>query len=442
MLSSTSLYAALSPLGQSMETPKGIFYWSNRASKEATINGTIGIAQDDDGTISHMPCAREYVGEAILSRAPKGKVFAYAPIPGIESLRKKWLARTLASAAQGTADQLINNAILPVVSNGITHSLALAGRLLLSMGDTIITADKSWENYEHIYTDVQGIKIKTFTLFDEEGRFLVQSIEDACRQQAQLAKKVVLLLNFPHNQTGFMPSKEDAQKLGASLYKLAVEYPTVPFAVILDDAYEGYVYDNQGLRNSILPYVFVRRPNFSLLKLDGISKVMLAYGYRVAFVTAFLNSLDGHEFSIEEKAQLDTEIASKIGGFIRGEISQVSHHGQILADALMDKLELINKECGDTIAMLGARWKVMIDAIKKGYTRYGKEKLRMDPCNGGFFCFMTTHSVDAKEIAERLLIEKKIGVVPSAAGLRVAFAGVPQAKIAEMIEGIFDVVYS
>lgn len=437
MLSSTSLFAALSPVGSTMETPKGIFYWSNRASKEATINGTIGIAQDDDGSISHMPCAREFVGEAILARAPKGKVFAYAPIPGVESLRKKWLARMLKNAPG-----LENNATMPVVTNGITHSIALAGRLLLAPGDTILTADKSWENYEHIFTDVQGIKIATFKLFDDAGVFNPQYLIDSARAMAQSSKKVVILVNFPHNQTGFMPSPDDAKKIGAGFDALCKEFPGVSFVAVLDDAYEGYVYDSVGCKASILPHIFVKQPNFSVLKLDGISKVMLAYGYRVAFITAFVNTLDGHAFSEEEKATLNAELASKIGGFVRGEISQVSHHGQLLADALMDKMEVVDKECGDTIAMLGARWKVMMEAIAQGVAKYGNTKLKLDPCNGGFFCFINTPGQDSKVVAERLLTEKKIGVVPSAAGLRVAFAGVPQAKIPEMIQGVFEVAYS
>ncbi len=436
MLSSTSLFSALSKVGSTMETPKGIFYWSNRASKEATINGTIGIAQDDDGTISHMPCAREFVGEAILARAPKGKVFAYAPIPGIESLRKKWMARMMKNAVG-----FENNATMPIVTNGITHSIALAGRLLLNAGDTILTAEKSWENYEHIFTDVQEIKIATFKLFDEAGKFNPQYLIDSARELAQKSKKVVMLINFPHNQTGFMPSPEDAKKIGVGFDALCTEFPAVSFVAVLDDAYEGYVYDSVGCKASILPHVFVKHPNFSVLKLDGISKVMLAYGYRVAFITAFVNSLDGHAFTEEEKATLNAELASKIGGFVRGEISQVSHHGQLLADALMDKMEVVDKECGDTINMLGARWKVMMAAIEEGFAKYGPAKLKLDPCNGGFFCFINTPGSDSKAIAERLLTEKKIGVVPSAAGLRVAFAGVPEAKIPEMIQGVFEVAY-
>lgn len=437
-LQKTSLYKSLSPLGVVVETPKGIFYWASRAKQQAEIDGTIGVAQDDDGTISHLPVAAQWVGEKVTARAPKGKVFGYAPIPGVESLRTKWLARMTRECPE-----LSQHASLPVVTNGITHSLALAARILLAPGDVLITADKSWENYEHIFSTVQSLKVVTFPLFHGHGELHLDGLIGTCREVAAQHKKVVILLNFPHNQTGFMPTKEQAESMGKRLGELAKSMPEVNFTIILDDAYEGYVYDGKGLRGSILPYVFQKLPNYSIVKLDGISKVMLAYGYRVGFVTYFVNTLDGSAFDEAGLKGMRDEVTTKIGGLVRGEISQVNHHGQIMADALMDDLATVEKQCGDVIAMLGERWKVMMEALEKGYALHGKEKMWADPCNGGFFCFVNCASgLDPMKIADRLLTEKKVGIVPSALGLRVAFAGVPKAKIPRMIQSIFEVVYT
>ncbi len=435
-LEKTSIWAALSPLGKSIETPKGIFYWSGRARAEAEIDGTIGIAQDDDGTISHIAVAEPWAGEKVMERVPKAKIFGYAPIEGVESLRKKWLAKIL-SKHPG----LVNHATLPVVTNGITHSLALAARLFLESGQTLITADKSWENYEHIYRDVQGVKISTFPLFTN-GALHIDALIGACRETAQLQKKVILLLNFPHNQTGFMPSADDAKELGQCIQKLCREMLEVPFVILLDDAYEGYVYDATGQKHSLLSEIFLPLPNLSVAKMDGISKVMLAYGYRIGFLTFFASALDGHLMNEEFLGGLRAETGSKIGGLIRGEISQVNHHGQILADALMDDLAAVEAQRGEVINRLRDRWKTMMFALEEGYKKYGKQKLWADPCNGGFFAYMNLDGgIDAKDIAERLLKEKKVGVVPSQQGFRVAFCGVPKDKIGRMIQAIFEVVY-
>lgn len=435
-LQNTSLWAALSIFGKRIETPQGIFYWSARAKTEAEIDGTIGIAQDDDSTISHLKIAEKFAGEKIMERASKAKVFGYAPIPGMESLRKKWLGKMLA-----THPRLQNFAALPVVTNGITHSLALAGRLFLESGQTLVTAEKSWENYDHIFTDMQGIKITTFPLFTAEGVFHIDAFIGACRKTAALQKKVVLLLNFPHNQTGFMPTPADVQKLADRLHALCREMPDIPFAVLLDDAYEGYVYDEKGQKQSLLSELFAQLPNFTIVKFDGISKVMLAYGYRIGFMTFFLNALDCAPFTAEILKGLSGELASKVGGAIRGEISQVNHHGQILADALMDEWEEVTRERQEIIERLKSRWAMMMEATHECIKEYGKEKIWPDPCNGGFFAYFNlAKGINPQEIAERLLKERKVGVVPSGNGLRVAFCGVPAGKIKQMIRAIFEVV--
>jgi aspartate/methionine/tyrosine aminotransferase len=436
-LEETSLWGALSKVGKTIETPKGIFYWSGRAAKEAEINGTIGVAQDDDGTISHLACAEEWAGAKAMTRVPKGKIFGYAPIEGVTTLREKWLKKILRGH-----EELSKFATLPVVTNGITHSIAVVSRLLLNSGETVLTADKSWENYEHIFTGVQGVNIESFELFTKDSKFNIDGIIKGCRSLAKKQKKVILLLNFPHNQTGFMPSEADFRELASRLHELCKEFQKVPFVLVLDDAYEGYVYDKEGLKSSPFALLFAEIPNLTVAKMDGISKVLLAYGYRVGFVTFFINSLDGSNFSDEFLKGLRSEVGTKVGGFIRGEISQANHHGQVLADALFDSEWLVEAERAAVVSRLGERWQKMMDAISDGYKKYGKHKAWADPCNGGFFCYMNIkEGIDPKDVADRLLKEKKVGIVPSEHGLRVAFSGVPKEKISRMISSIFEVVY-
>jgi len=148
-------------------------------------------------------------------------------------------------------------------------------------------------------------------------------------------------------------------------------------------------------------------------------------------------------FSEEELQGISSEIGTKVGGFIRGEISQANHHGQILADALMDNEEGVESERAIVIDRLRDRWLILTAALDEGYKQYGKEKLWDDPCNGGFFCYVNlAKGLHPKEIAQRLITEKKVGVVPSDQGLRVAFAGVPKEKIPAMIQAIFEVVHA
>ncbi|MBI4994571.1 aminotransferase class I/II-fold pyridoxal phosphate-dependent enzyme [Candidatus Peregrinibacteria bacterium] len=436
-LNKTSIWNAFSSLGRDIYLPQGIFYWSGRAKAEAEINGTAGVAQDDDGTISHLAVAEQFAGQKIMERVPKANIFGYAPIEGLASLRQKWfakLSREHPSLAQFSS--------MPVTTNGITHSIALASHLLLDKGQIVITADKSWENYEHILTRVQGAKLETFPLFTSDFKFNIDKLIAKCREVAAKQNKVILLLNFPHNQTGFMPSPEECKNLGAEIQNLCKEMRDVPFIVLLDDAYEGYVYDDKAQKVSPASEIFANLPNLTVVKMDGISKVMLAYGYRVGFLTFFVNSLDGQLFSDACLKGIRDELTNKVGAFIRGEISQVNHHGQIFADVLMDNYSEVCTQRAQIISRLKERWEVLMKGFNENYKKYGKERMQMDPCNGGFFCYVNlADGIDPKQIAEKLIKDKKIGIVPSGQGMRVAFCGVAKDKIPRMVEAIFETVY-
>ena len=148
-------------------------------SGEAEINGT-GSAQDDDGTISHLAIAEEFAGRKIMERVAQSEnVFGYAPIEGVMALRQKWLAKL-----SREHPSLAPFASMPVVTNGITHSIALAGSLFLDKGQVVVTADKSWENYEHIFTRVQEAKGETFPLFTGDSKFNIETLISKCREVA------------------------------------------------------------------------------------------------------------------------------------------------------------------------------------------------------------------------------------------------------------------
>mgnify|MGYP001609028964 FL=1 len=132
----------------------------------------------------------------------------------------------------------------------------------------------------------------------------------------------------------------------------------------------------------------------------------------------------------EDLKAVSAEMCDKIGAIIRGEISQVNHHGQVLADALLDDWETVESERGRVIGMLKERWNAMMKATEDCYEKFGKEKIWASPCNGGFFgYFNVAEGIDPKKIADRLLREKKVGIVPSENGMRVAFCAVAKEKI-------------
>ncbi|MEK7529127.1 MAG: aminotransferase class I/II-fold pyridoxal phosphate-dependent enzyme [Patescibacteria group bacterium] len=447
ILEKTSIWPALSEFGKEIVSPQGIFYWSGRAKKESEVNATLGTAVEDDGKNCYIPMMEGFLSDDFFKKVG-GAVFEYAPMPGLLTLREKWRARMLKNSPE-----LERYASTPVVTNGITHGIYIMGMMLMNEGEEMLTPEKYWSNYNLILPTMQRMKITPIPFFNADGRLDVDGIAQEVESCAQRQKKVVLLLNFPHNQTGFTPNEKEAAVLISSLQEIAGKNPDVPFVIVLDDAYEGYVYDGDGIRKSIFDRVFPKgMKNFSMVKMDGVSKSMLVYGLRVGFITVFANKTDGTEMSEEEHKGFCEEVANKLAGVVRGTISNCSRVGQAMTEAVLDAPEEWEKEVTSKIDLLGRRYRALKSEIEKCYEEYGRGKIWADPFNSGFFCYMNiVPEIDAKDIAEKLLREYKIGVVPNTVkdkdgkilwnGIRVAFCGVPESQMGRLAKGIFEAVY-
>lgn len=448
-IKNTFLWDALSDLAKQIYLPTGIFYWSGRAKKEAEIDATIGTAQDDAGMTCHLPSMASKI-ETEFFKKLTGHVFAYAPITGLQTLREKWKTLILRENPE-----LFPYTTLPVVTSGITHGLALAGKLFLNTRETLVTYEKYWENYDQIYTAVQGVNIEPAPFFENLGfpqnlniSALINTSEFIMKKQG----KLILLLNFPHNQTGFSPTEDDAQKLIRAIHEFCLKYKEKPVVVILDDAYEGFVYDDAAVQTSLAPKLFNPSiKNLTVVKLDGISKRLLAYGSRIGFFTVFLPPKNKDSFSEEESKGISEEVTNKIGACIRGDVSNANRLAQAMTEALLTEGKY-ETELETTISLLRERYEIMRVEISEQEKKYGRDKIRLDPFNSGFFCFFNLHpSIDAARFAEYLISEKKIGVVPAIQkrddkilwnGIRVAFCSVPKGKIPVLIQRIYEAASS
>ena len=133
------LLEMLSRLGQRIYFPsKGILSQSAEAKKLAgKYNATIGVALEGKEAM-HLPC----VAEAIQG-VPLNDALLYAPSYGKPALRKAWWQKLLHdNPALGGIP-----CSLPVVTNGLTHAISLAGDLFLDPGEPLIVPDMNWDNY-------------------------------------------------------------------------------------------------------------------------------------------------------------------------------------------------------------------------------------------------------------------------------------------------------
>ena len=262
--------------------------------------------------------------------------------------------------------------------------------------------------------------------FNQEG--LLESIRRVWLTQ----RCAVVLLNFPNNPTGYCPPKAAARELVSAIQDLVENRPDRKLVLLLDDAYEGYVYDEDAEVWSLF-YHFVPAPNFIPIKLDGISKEMLWYGARIGAVTIALP-----EEWLGMKGVVN-ELENKFKGVVRNTVSNCSLVAQSAAKQALQNPDQVMAERQKTISLLAERYHLMKQELAKVKT----EILQPDPFQGGFFCFINLApeaGLKATEVCDHLLKQYQVGAVPlereGINGIRLAFCGVESDDIPELCQSL------
>jgi len=427
----------LSALGKSIFLPQGIFYWSGRAKKEAEINATIGSAKgpeseivdgaSDDVVTFYLPSLSQYFGGMSSE-----ETFAYAPIPGLPALRKAWREWILHKAGEHR-DRIAPCLTLPVITPGITGGLHVAAKLFVDRDEVVVSPDRLWGNYNNIVERNVGGRIETFPFLDGDAfnvKGMQRKLVDTLADQA----KAVLMLNFPNNPVGFSPPKDSVADIVAGLVDV-VEQTNKALVVLVDDAYEGYVYDDAAIGRSIFPELCDCHRRILPIKLDGASKEFLFYGGRVGALTLGLPSgLD------VDRELLETELDNKLSGVIR---STVSNCAKPVQSALVKALADVDAVLADrqrVIDVLGGR----ANLLRAELAKHDIPQLKVLPFNAGFFCFCDLEGISANKLADRLMTEYKTAVVPAESGkingIRIAFCSVPERQIPTLAANVAKAV--
>lgn len=446
-LRQSPVYDCLSIAGKRMFQPNGIYYWTNRAKNESTINGTIGTAVGLESDLFptgepkevpyYLPQIRDFIN------LPPEKIVPYAPISGIPQFRdlwKKWIihkgmnAKNMPSGPRNISEHITT----PMVCHGITNAIYITSRLFLNPGDQIIVPNKRWGNYNSVL-GMQNEIISTSFQFFHEGKFNLKGFRDTMLKVAEQQHHIVVVLNFPNNPTGYSPNQEEMKAI-VDLLREVIETTEKQIIALCDDAYEGYVYSDEVATNSIFYELVNLHPYLIPLKLDGTSKEMLLYGGRLACITLGL-----HDSWIDEGTltEFDTEWENKIQAMIRSTISTANHcFQQILADILSKGFETVEQARSAVIETLKIRYQACLTAFNK----YKSKKTSLDPGGGGFFIFLNVEGISANELADYLLKKYKVGLFPNENqelginGIRVAYCSIPLDKIEPTMKAIYDAV--
>jgi aspartate/methionine/tyrosine aminotransferase len=252
--------------------------------------------------------------------------------------------------------------------------------------------DLYWDNYELVFAEAYGAKLKFHNTFINGG-FDVQSFSRAL--MAGKPGKRIVLLNFPNNPTGYTPTEAEAKALAAEIRKAGEAGNRV--VVVLDDAYFGLVYE------------------------DGI-----AQGFRVGFITFGFKGAD----AVQLKA-----LENKAAGAVRGTISN--------APCVSQSILLKAYTAPEYAAQKKQKYGILADRVRKiratlkAHPEYARS-FEVMPFNSGYFMCVKPVGVDSEELRKELIANYSTGVIVLSGLIRLAFSAVPT----EMIETLFANLHS
>jgi aspartate/methionine/tyrosine aminotransferase len=414
--SAPEILAMLSPLGRRLYFPKGILTQSAEAKQKAhRFDATIGIATEK-GRAMHLASVLSQ-----LNGVGPDDAFTYAPASGRQSLRERWREKQQAE----NPSQRGKSVGLPIVTSALTHGLAIVGDLFVEAGDVILLPDQLWGNYRLTYEVRLGAKIVTYPFYAGAG-FDTKSFAAALAQQAQGREKLIVLLNFPNNPTGYMPTEAEGQALVAAL--LAQAERGTKLVVVLDDAYFGLFYHLGGpsMTESLFGWLANRHPNLLAVRLDGATKELFVWGLRCGFISFGPGRAAGAEAAC-------AALEAKVKGAIRGAVSNSPQLSQTLVERALasSSVDAERKEKCEILRQRAERVYEVVNAPRfRGYWD-------VYPFNSGYFMCLKLAGVEAEPLRVHLLDRHQTGLIATAKhDLRVAFSCLEL----EQIEPLFEVV--
>jgi aspartate/methionine/tyrosine aminotransferase len=405
----------LSEIGKKLFFPKGILSQSAEAKKKAyKLNATIGIATEEGG-IMHFPSVLDTLGTIRPEES-----LTYAPSFGIPALRKIW------KESQFEKNPSLSNkeTSLPVVTCGITHAISIFADVWTDPGDVIVLPDMMWGNYNMTLSIRKGVKITNYPIFTAKGGFNVEAFENRVKDEAAKNDKIIVLLNFPHNPTGYTATEEEGNQIVRILTDVARGGTNV--VAVADDAYFGLFYEEETLKESLFARLCDQHERLLAVKLDGATKENFVWGLRIGFITY------GCKIQGDPKPFYEA-LENKTAGCVRGNISNASHLGQsiVLKSMQHKKYPAEKEEKFEVLKKRANRVKEVLSDPKY------KDAWDVYPFNSGYFMCIRLKSVNAETLRLHLLDKYGVGLISiGERDLRIAFSCLEEKEILEL----FDIV--
>lgn len=406
--SNPEIFSMLSYLGQNMFYPKGILSQSAEA-KSTKYNATIGMATNDNGKMYANALNQ------MFNELSPDEIFPYAPPQGIEELRDLWQEKMLKDNPDLTKEVMTR----PIVTNALTHGLSLVADLFINSGDTILLPEHNWGNYKLVFNTRHNANIDTYPIFDENGHYTTKSLVKSL--EAYNKDKVVMILNYPNNPTGYTPNNEEVQTIVNAIKSLAEKGTQV--VAVIDDAYYGLFYEDVYTQSLFTALTNIQSKNVLPVRLDGATKEFFAWGFRVGFIT----------FGVEDASTKDV-LEAKTKGLIRSNISSGPLPSQSAVKHVLKNNVQFNKEIEQNITTLRERYEVTKTVV---YADQYQSHWQAYDFNSGYFMAIKVKDVNPETLRQHLIEKYSIGVIAlNETDIRIAFSCVEKDDIPHVFDSI------
>jgi aspartate/methionine/tyrosine aminotransferase len=392
--------ALLSSLGLRAAFPDGVPAQAAEA-KACEFNGSIGQVTDGHGNALPLASLSGLLGDLDRNRA-----LLYPPQLGIPLLRELWRKRVASRV-----DDL--DLAPPMVTVALTHGISLCADLFSDAQTTVLLPSPGWGNYKAVFGLRREAKLATWNVFTPDMRFNVKGFKSAL---AGITGRCVVVLNFPGNPTGYSPTAAEADALVAAL----LEHPQ-PVAIICDDAYQGMVYEQDAIKQSIFYRIqpHVDPTKHLLIKIDGATKELAFFGGRVGFLT----------FATDKKTA--ESLLDKAAAIARATVSSAPAPSQV---AVMTCLQ--NETLEDELAQLHATLEKRYRKLRSCLPMLESAGVHAFPFNSGCFSLLRLPpGRDPHTLRKKLIQSHSVGLIalPSERALRVAYCSMHKDQIEEAL---------
>ena len=401
----------LSSAGKRIYFPYGGILGQGAEAKTCSINATIGMAFEEDGSPLVMDCFKKALN---LDK----KAFLYAGSFGLPALREAWRAKQI-EKNPSLKDKTFSN---PGVTNALTHGLRITAELFAGENDEVVAPDLFWDNYSLVVDEAVGSRLVHFNTF-RNGKFDAEAMKAALLAPGE---KKILILNFPNNPTGYTATNEDAVEIVRAVKDVADAGKRI--VVVLDDAYFGLVYE-EGIHGESLFAEFSDLSERVLaVKLDGTTKEDYVWGLRVGFITFAFKGATAEQLKALE---------AKAAGNVRSCISNVTSIGQHMAIQAFADPDYARQKA-EKYDVLRKRY-VTIRQILADHPEYA-DSFEVMPFNSGYFMCVKPIGVDAEAVRRQLIEKYSTGTIVLSGLIRLAFSTIPSAKLPLLFENVAKAV--